>query len=516
MTNDIKGLKALFLLPGRFAPLAHAIARKLKDDYGVSRFSGLTYTRSSYNFLSSQKDIDYQPLLTDAAIYKLSEDIELDRPLLAQFEEEYGAPNLWPYVLIDRSLFVPSEGHPSYPVAGSRLSIEQLEKLLQAHFSAILGLLDEAKPDFIVGNSPGHMGTLILAHVAKSRGIPTLFFGRTRLLNKVTFSYDPYENFDQIFQSYADLKDDDRKSDFRQEAEDFLHTFRSERLFYEGSRAQRISSELQKMTLARELATLFSQAKNTAHGMYGYFRGIRAEKPYPSGPLDLLRRFFVTAYRRFTLRNWNGFSAPVEGEVYFFYPLHVEPELSLLLLGQSYLDQINVIQQVAKSLPISTKLYVKEHPSMFGLRPKSFYTRLLQIPNIRIIHARVDSHAMIRNARVVVTTTGTAGLEAILLGKPVITLGDAFYSRIDLVHKAESLTELPNLVAKILSNKNHNGTDHDNNRIVDFVTAIFESSIDADYASLWHAPGGFEAIWKHPHVNILARFVAEEMKISPK
>ena len=245
MTNDVKGMKALFLLPGRFAPLAHAIARKLKDDYGVSQFSGLTYSKASYEFLSSQKDIDYQPLLTDTAIYDLSEDIELDRPLLAQFEQEYGAPTLWPYVLVDRSLFVPSEGHPSYQSAGSRLNIVQLEKLLQAHFNAILDLLDEAKPDFIVGNGPAHMGTLILAHVAKSRGIPTLFFGRTRLLNKVTFSYDPYENFGRIFQIYNELKDGNRKSDFRQEAEEFLHTFRSERLFYEGSRAQRISSELQ-------------------------------------------------------------------------------------------------------------------------------------------------------------------------------------------------------------------------------------------------------------------------------
>ena len=50
---------------------------------------------------------------------------------------------------------------------------------------------------------------------------------------------------------------------------------------------------------------------------------------------------------------------------FIFFPLHLEQEMSLLIQAPFYTNQLEIIKNLVKSLPIGYELYVKEHPLMY-------------------------------------------------------------------------------------------------------------------------------------------------------
>jgi capsular polysaccharide export protein len=82
---------------------------------------------------------------------------------------------------------------------------------------------------------------------------------------------------------------------------------------------------------------------------------------------------------------------------------------------------------------------------------------------------------LIAQAQGVITITGTAGMEAMLMGKPAITLGDVFYTFVEgLVERATSLETLPNLVKWFDTFK------ADEQLLQTFVAAILDESVEVD------------------------------------
>lgn len=129
-------------------------------------------------------------------------------------------------------------------------------------------------------------------------------------------------------------------------------------------------------------------------------------------------------YRR-TVR-FDAFDAE---QTYWFYPLHLEPEAVVLYEAHGiYTNQVKLIENIAGQLPPGHLLYVKDHPHDIGYRDAADYRRLNAVPNIRLLPADVPGKQVIRHAFGVVTITGTAGFEAMLMRKPVVTFGRTFYS----------------------------------------------------------------------------------------
>ena len=88
----------------------------------------------------------------------------------------------------------------------------------------------------------------------------------------------------------------------------------------------------------------------------------------------------------------------------------------------------------------SFKLVIKEHPSC----PMNYRDlHLAAAENGRILFANVnETQELIENAQAVVTINSTVGLEALLLGKKVIVLGQACYALPQLVLSAQNEEEL--------------------------------------------------------------------------
>ena len=83
------------------------------------------------------------------------------------------------------------------------------------------------------------------------------------------------------------------------------------------------------------------------------------------------------------------------GDKYIFYPLHTEPEVSLLVYGRPFVNQIELIRMIALSMPLGFNLYVKEHPMMLGKRKISAYNKILNIPRVKLVSPSIASRSII-------------------------------------------------------------------------------------------------------------------------
>ena len=130
-------------------------------------------------------------------------------------------------------------------------------------------------------------------------------------------------------------------------------------------------------------------------------------------------------------------------------PLHLIPESTTFVKAPFYINELHIIEQVSKSLPIGWYLYVKEHQAMVGERELSFYKAVKKFPNVRLVKFNYysDPKPWIQNAKGVIAVSGTGAYEAAMLGKKSIVFADVPFTLIEGVHHVSSFQELPSLIA---------------------------------------------------------------------
>ena len=165
---------------------------------------------------------------------------------------------------------------------------------------------------------------------------------------------------------------------------------------------------------------------------------------------------------------------------YAFYPLHKEPEVTLLVYSRPYLNQIEVIRSLARSLPVGMKLIVKEHPVSIGYRPLSYYKKIISIPNVILSSPSMTSRDLVNHAKLICIISGSIGLEALLMKKPVIVLGNAPFNFLPetMIKKVNNIEFLSNFIHVLLNNHRH-----DEKALKSYLAAIQQESVPVDFYS---------------------------------
>lgn len=159
--------------------------------------------------------------------------------------------------------------------------------------------------------------------------------------------------------------------------------------------------------------------------------------------IDVLNRLARNLARRMRLKSIESlYESAVAGESYYLYPLHYHPESSTSVLSPSYVDELNVVKNIAFSLPLGTMLYVKDHPNAAAFKSRDFYRKLASLPNVRLLSYRDPVTDLIENSNGVITLTSTMGFEALLKGIPVYTLGRVFYDTHPMCFDVKGFDEL--------------------------------------------------------------------------
>jgi hypothetical protein len=204
-----------------------------------------------------------------------------------------------------------------------------------------------------------------------------------------------------------------------------------------------------------------------ARGLYN--RKHNLNPTYEGGLFRATGRRIVKDLRRLSLRGHLS-ASPAAEERYALFPLQVEPEVSTSMFAPYCTDQVGVVEDIARSLPIDLVLYVKEHPVMMGRRPLRDYQRMARIPNVRLLRAGLSTSALVSRAAAVVTITSTVGWEAVVLERPVILLGNVWYDGCGLVDKISSVVELKAAFARVQA------WTPDRERLLKYLSAVIDGT----------------------------------------
>lgn len=167
------------------------------------------------------------------------------------------------------------------------------------------------------------------------------------------------------------------------------------------------------------------------------------------------------------------YQMPVNGERFVLYPLHFHPETSTSILAGAYLNEYEVIRNIAFNLPEGMRLYVKDHMSAWGYPPLNFYNRIKRLPNVRLLGPNAPTKQLIKDSIAVITLTSTVGYEALLLKKRVFLFGRVFYEFHKGVTKIEDPMNLHELMLRWI-NKPIDWDDAYNN---DFICAYHQATL---------------------------------------
>ena len=139
----------------------------------------------------------------------------------------------------------------------------------------------------------------------------------------------------------------------------------------------------------------------------------------------------------------------LETQNYIFCPLQVPKDSQLTVHGGWIKDIhhfLTCINQVTEYLPPDFHFRVKEHPSS----KISFTQEVINLGNPRIVlDNNTDTMDLVAQSMAVLTINSSVGMEAFYFEKPVITLGNAFYSFDELTSRATDISQLKELVRNI-------------------------------------------------------------------
>jgi len=139
---------------------------------------------------------------------------------------------------------------------------------------------------------------------------------------------------------------------------------------------------------------------------------------------------------------------------YVYFPFHVQLDYSLTIRSTEYLDQLALVEYLARILPFDYDLYIKEHPaSIGGFNSRRMKDIIRRNQSIKLIHPSENSHDVVSAADAVITINSKVGAEALASGKEVVVLGSAFYRDSDEVWKIKALSEVEKVLEEILCQK---------------------------------------------------------------
>ena len=294
------------------------------------------------------------------------------------------------------------------------------------YFRALECIFDEVRPELVlpeVGNETIRVATHL---IALSRGVPALFILHTIFPNPlrvyVNTLHGPIAPVDELRE--LTTEEAEEVEAFRRS---FTHAAKPIRAY------RRIPIEARRVrVLAGHVRRKLTDDRDN-----DYLR-----------PVRLLRQNVAEWLRAKMARPFYGRRDPDRPFVYF--PLHVTDDYKIKRIIPHCVDQASLVEQVADALPQGYDIVLKEHPMSLGRNSIRLLRRLRRRPNVRLVAPHTSSHDLIRDSAGVAVISSTVGLEALLYDKPVLTLGEPYYSGFGVTLDGTSLAEIRNLVPELL------------------------------------------------------------------
>ena len=330
----------------------------------------------------------------------------------------------------------------------SKIKPKEVFSYFQYVFEKTEKLVKEIKPDYCISyGEPAGYTCIIYQRIFQKNHINTLYLKSSVLSHRFRITNDLSNIEQSLRRSYAEIINQGISAEEKDKIERFISSYQNE--------------PSKPDCLKKFQAPLKNKIKK--YWSYAYLL-----LKYRKIPTNLRQYFWPLIQKAY---DYSGiFEKPNSSDKYVLFPLHFQPEASTLIHGKWYVDQATLIENLSRSIPITHKLYVKEHSSGYGNRRFKFYKRIKRLPNVKLIGPHENNFKLIKNCSLLATITGSSGWEALLFQKPVITFGNMFYNLLEETKRVEKIEELPAIIKERLDKK----INYSN--LVNFVAAVFRSN----------------------------------------
>ena len=171
---------------------------------------------------------------------------------------------------------------------------------------------------------------------------------------------------------------------------------------------------------------------------------------------------------------------PEQDQKYLYFPLYNMPEYSSNFQSTLWLNIHAIVEFISMSIPADWVILLKEHPTTLqhNFRPKNFYKKLENIPNVMFAPLNADTHSLISAAELVFVTVGTSGWEAILRGKPIISLVENFWDCLGWSYVCSDFSNL-NKTIQLAVKENKSITDEEReHKLICYLEALSRNSFE--------------------------------------
>ena len=375
-------------------------------------------------FYEEQKIVDFKKKWYLRECFNRSQK-EPDLKYLAEIEKKYKF-DIWKIVYSDINFYKYNEYH--------KFNYDEILTIIEQECRFFEQILDDGKPNYLAIRITDSSNGQILQKICDAKGIKILMLSFTRFGNRAYISHE-YDHLE-----FSKKHDEKKERSFEELQKDsqiitsLQSTFRKK---FRNSKKTWIKGALKYLSL------VISDKYREHYTNYGktFSKVIRIEGGFP-----------LKTRKRKKFIDINLLSQLKLEERFIYFPLQLEPERATLISATFYTNQLDVITNIAKAIPIDFQLFVKEHPmqKIKGWREISFYKSIMELPNVKLIHPSIPNDEMLKKCSLAITIAGTTGLEAALYKKPCIIFADVNYSSLPSVYRLRSLEDLPNAIRESL------------------------------------------------------------------
>jgi len=479
----------------------HKMALYLKELYPGSKFGVIISAHGEKEkYLKEQNELEYEFIYDYQNIEKgfLAEEYSLDE--LKKFEETLPEKSLWRIIAMDRyfgSAFCKggSKYQDTRQLLNGKICREEVLRVVSGYIKFINKILDRLKPDVVIFFPGNHtMMTPILEQCCKNLNILHMALDSSKIEDNYMITESTRLVFPQVEEMYKRIIKNEISADITigKRCYDEMLQSVSENKGYSyhhkmvvgilsGLSEKRDNPKPYILLFARTLiSTILDWYKNRAsHKKRGKDISIYGIKYF----FYNLRQRLELSYQSRKLLSKKLYDQYDPDVKYLYFPLTGQPEYATQVANNMWINQLTIIEALAKSIPIDWVIYVKDHPGTIGwrVRPLSYYKELREYPNVKLIPVDLNGANIIKNSEMVVTIASTSGWEAVALyNKPVINFSRSVYNVTGLAVQCTDLTLLSRLIHDEYDRINKISIMERRKRIVVLINALLMNSVSID------------------------------------
>ena len=382
------------------------VAKHLSSTRPNFRFSGIVTGKTHYEYLMNQKEVNYTNLL-------LEEDIILGSKMqkISKKHKYYRQHHL-----VNDRIFGYKYQVSSAICTKRRILIDynlDLDSIISYCEIVFEKYIIDSKIDYFYFNTISSLFHSLFYEVLIANNVSVFVSGHTRIKNYVSFFRSNKLVFSNIENDFEVRKF--YPNEIKSKAIKILSDFRT------------LKPKPDYMAVNNAQVFRHLSFRSVMYNFKSYYYNKRA---YSISPIPFYSEYFKNIFynlriKRKLLSKINELVKP-----FIFFPLHVNPESSTAGYAPLLDNQLFVIELLSKSIPCDNLLVVKDHYPMFGFRNRKFLKALLDLPNVILADSNMQSLELIMRSELTITITGTAGFEALMLGKKSLSFAEPFYRKL--------------------------------------------------------------------------------------